>query len=199
MSVLTRIDVAPTPDDRERQRPQDRGVEEAADHEDEEQRLAEHEDRGEDEDPDEEHVDPHAVLDVLPRRRQPGEQDVDPGRAATAAIARVVSLPGRVRRSRSRSAEDRREREQDVPAPSRPSRRRTAPRLGFVAALMPERYSTPGRRERRARPDASLPSEQPDRQRPDHDRQRRAIPSERRQPAARSPATRPGGPGRRAA
>ena len=61
MRVFTRIDVAAIADDRERQRPQDRGVEEAGDHEDEEQRLAEHEDRREDEHPDEEDVEPALV------------------------------------------------------------------------------------------------------------------------------------------
>ena len=48
-------------EERQRQRPQDRGVEEAADHEDEEQRLSQHQDRGEDQEPDEEHAHAEAM------------------------------------------------------------------------------------------------------------------------------------------
>ena len=61
ISVLTRIEVTAMPR-RRAATGAGRGVEEAGDHEDEEQRLAEHQDRREDEQPDEEHDEPEPMV-----------------------------------------------------------------------------------------------------------------------------------------
>ena len=183
------------PDDRERERAEDRGVEEAADHEDEEDRLTEHEDRGEDQDPDEEDVDPDAVRPAAaPAAACRGRRSRQRRRAA---MREGRQPEGRVRRPLE-EAEDRRDREQHVAAPRHQHVAEALPRRLRRRAHAATLLQTDGHRDGDPASDASLPSERPDRDRAEHDRDDRHA-EERRELRRTSRARHPGGPGRRGA
>ncbi len=98
--------------DGDRERAEDRGVEEAGDHEDEEQRLARHQDRREDHDPDPEDEEPGLVVPA--RLRQPRVPEVDP-RCRHARDGERRQPPRRVRIAQQ-EAEERPGGQEDVPA-----------------------------------------------------------------------------------
>ena len=128
--------------------------------------------RGEDEEPDEEHVEPQPMLRAAVAGRRV-YSDVDPG-GGGATIASVVSRQAGSG-SPAREAKDGGEPSSTYPPqPSIASPNRS--QLGFVAPLMPN--ATPRRCRRAARRRrASLPPEQPDGERPRRRPSGGAIPS----------------------